>query len=452
MATSIASQSTLALAQAHLKTWTKGNEKTIAGKSKSNINSIFDAAKKAIDDAKTKGKSIQDNATQTMNDKKSNIESLGQKNAEAIKKVIEDSDTIAKYQAEIQKKVEERQQKEAEVKRLGGEIQNNAKPEEEDTTQEVEQKDGTKKTAKTKKQKKMNGDPEKQEKINRLNQEIKVINGDISKTQQEDIAPLAEEVAGQIEVFSENSANIIADKGVIETTKTKADGELKATQTNMQNSVTQQEQKLNQEIQDQTGKETKNTADAKTADGFATTLQLELEAQQAEKSIPGFGAVAQATDNSAEIQKTITKLQSMDSDLNMTEGAAKDNADNKTSAKQYQEQIKSALSQAVNNDFTGFANTINQIYNDAILSANEQLAQSMPGVENINPQGNTPATSTSNDNSNSNDGGLFGSSIGNAIGSTVGNMVGGIIGDAIGGEGGKIFEQVTGNMTGALFG
>lgn len=452
MATSIASQSTLALAKAHLATWTKGNEKTLAGTSKTNINSIFDAAKKAIDDAKTKGKSIQDNATQTMNDKKANIESIGQKNADAIKKVIEDNDAIVKYQAEIQKKTEERKQKETEVKRLGGEIQNKDKPEEEDVTQEVKTKDGSTKTVKTKKQKKTNGDPAKQEKINQLNNEIKVINGEISKTQQENIVPLVEDITVQTAEFTKNTADMVADKGVIEATRAQADGEIKATQTNMQNSVMQQDQKLNKEIQEQTAKETKNTADAKTADGYATTLQIELEAQQAESSIPVYGTVAQATNNSAEIQQTITKLQSMDSDLNMTGGAAKDNAENKTNAKQYQEQIKTALSQAVNNDFTSFTNTINQIYNDAILAANEQLAQSMPGVENINTEGGTPPTNAGSESpGGSSGGGILGSSIGKAIGSSVGGMMGSVIGNAIGGEGGQIFEQVAGNITGALF-
>ena len=443
----------LQAAQAHLQTWQKGEEQKNANAVKNNINSIFEAANNAIEKAKNDGQNVVNEATGKIDEKSNDAKGLGDLNKQLVEEYNNQIKEIQQKQDFIKEQVQERQEKEAEIKELGGQVEDNSTPETETVIVEEyssenksEKSDNDKNARKAEKRtikaqkhnSKVKGE-DNQAKIQQLNQEISNINGTI-KDAQTVIAEPQGIVTEIIENFTTNAEQIVQDKNEVSTIKSEADSQLVNIEAGVTKDINIKSKDLSQKIQSETTAQTKNTTDATKAVALKTTLEAEEAAAQVAKNAPAVGSIITAVDSgdSQARQDAIRELGIMDSDLNNTSGAAKINSENIQLSTNNTQSIENAVQQLRSGDFQSYTQTMNEVFSNAMQSINEQLTIQLPGQEAASESDSSDADSQTENTSiiagNSNNSNQIAGSILSSLGGNIGNA----IGNAIGGDTGKI--------------
>ena len=452
-------------AQAHLQTWTKGAETQKATTAKTNINSVFDAAQKAINDARKNGESAsiadQNSAAATIKEAQANAEALGSENSQKVTQILQDLNAVSQFEQQIQQKQQEKQQKIDEIKSLGGEIeaQDVTETEEAETspaedgasnteqTTTKDDKSNTKAESKTTKKsthiKKSTKKPsaENQAKIEQLKQEVGTIDGEIKNIQTQKETP-QKEISQLTEEFTANVTTIKDEQSKATSAKADAEQKLPTYQKEAQTEVKKQTTALNKEIKNESKAAKTNTKDAAKAVTLKTKLEAEEAAAQAAKSSPIGGIVSAADTDSAARKQAIIDLGNMDTDLNMTSGAAKDNTANVNTGNTNSQQINQAMTKLTSQDFPGFTNSLNEIYTTAMQSFNTQLSIQLPN------QDKNSAKAEKSDNGNK----ALASAGGNILQGFAGKIAGGGTGSEIGDMAVGMAVDVAKNLITGFFG
>ena len=360
----------------------KGPETTNASTSAQNINSIFEAAKQAVEAAKNSGTSISDTAVNDINNKSEEIVNNCNSNKEKIAQIISESTSvIAEYTAQIVELNEQKQSIEDKIKEKGGEIQEQqqdtpqsqesapAAPPAQPTVDEngniVEQPSPNTNTNPNPTpvitQKGGEVDPE----IASLQEQLKGINTKIGEVNTQIATKGAETATNTAAVVAENTTMVKSGQGEIQGIKTKADGDLNAEITKLNQKSIDSNTNLTKEITDQTthqGTNTTNSTTAKTAAEAARTAA---------------NAAASDDPNKASLEQVAQELDGLSTDFGMQNGIAKSNMDNKTKADQYKTEIQNAINSAVTGDFAQFSQKLNEAFTTAMqnISQNQNIEQ-----------------------------------------------------------------------------
>ncbi|MCM1266007.1 MAG: hypothetical protein NC200_07395, partial [Candidatus Gastranaerophilales bacterium] len=368
-ASSLASSGALATAQAEASRLKgqKGPESNNARTSAANINSIFEAAKKAVEEAKANGTSISDNAVNDINNKSSEIVQASEANAKEIEQIIADSaKVIADYTAQIASLSEEKKGIEAKILEKGGQVQETPQentPAPSGDSSQIVVIDGEGNQVEV--QPAQNGgenpapvqggegeavDPE----IAQLQSQLEGINGQIGEVNTQLATAAAEQTTQTTAKVLENTTMVDAGQAEITSIKTTADSQLNAEITNINQASTKATQDFTKEQTDQTTHQTTNTTNSTEA---KTAAQAARSAAQ---------AAASDDPNKAQLEQVAQELDGLSTDFGIQNGIAKSNNDNITSISNYQQQINSAVSSAISGDFQQFSRKLNEAFNQAM--------------------------------------------------------------------------------------
>lgn len=428
----------------------KPQETTSAQTSATNINSIFEEAKKAVEEAKANGTSISDTAVSDINNKSNEILTTSEENKQKIADIIADStNVIAEYTQQLTELNEQKKSIEEQIIEAGGTVeQEDSSPASESEQPQptlvdaegnvIEQPQNNNKESKSVQNK---GGEADNAKIADLQSQLESVNGQIADVNTDMATSLAENSAQTAAVVTENSTMVASGQQEISGIKTKADGELNQETSKLNQKSTQANQSLAKEITQQTASQTKNTANSTSAAATAKTAKAAAD------------AAASDDPNKASLEQVAQELEGLSKDFGMESGIAKTNSENKTNAGKYQQEIQSAVSSAVSGDFTQFSQKLNEAFTTA-MQQTSSANNIMQGQDNQtetptanNSQGNTTTSpiSSNKTQSSNNDNGKMAMGIASAVTGTLSDIFGG-------GSGGDSDNIITKTLNGVMSG